>query len=647
MMYTYSIMPLTESGFDEIVEDIKGQVERGISIMPLFKFVPIAEGTPVWNKIGPMCALYAKYRDALSEFGIKSGVLVQSTIGHGWALVKTPFQRYVNLTDGQEANNYCPEDPAFAEHLCDIIEKIASESPAAIMIDDDFRLTRRAGKGCACERHMKKLNDLTGRNFTREQLWDYIDSHPMSDEINTAFLKVQHDSLIELATKIRETIDSVNPEIQGIICASGDECNLVATKTAKILAGKGNPSIVRMSNGVYAPYTDREHMARIAWHGTIASKFFKKNGIDVLLAEADTIPFNRYAKSAGFLHCQYALSILAGATGAKHWITRFATGELKSGKAYRDILAKNKGFYEKLADFAKNIRWVGANQSILPPAIEWYKRQGAYHDYLSCDWTKLVLERMGIPFYFSDEAENANFIEEKIAINFSDEQIEDLFDKTVFITSSAAEILTKRGFEKYLGVEVSDQAVTMGTEIFDKNPECCCTKQKGAKILIPFEKDVEVLSHNYVRIGQSDGELYPAVTRYKNQKGGTAIVYCGGPLANFTYTEGFAFLNETRKNQFIKLLKDADALPVYMEGDNEVLLCAGYIENNKLLVNLINLGFDTMEETNLYLEKEPEKICMLLSDGSEKEVEFTRKDTDIYSVSVSAKPLDPVVLIVK
>ena len=69
------------------------------------------------------------------------------------------------------------------------------------MIDDDFRLTRRGGKGCACPKHLEKFNSATGKNFTREQLWEYIDTHPMDDEINEAFLITQRETLINTAQK--------------------------------------------------------------------------------------------------------------------------------------------------------------------------------------------------------------------------------------------------------------------------------------------------------------------------------------------------------------------------------------------------------------------------------------------------------------
>lgn len=647
MLYTYSIMPLLEDSFDEIVIDIKEQVERGVSIMPLFKFVPIAEGTPLWDKIGPMCELYAKYRDALAKYNIKTGVLLQASLGHGWVLEKSPFQRYINLTDGKEANSYCPENKDFLEHLCYIMEKIAKENPSVIMLDDDFRLTRRGGGGCACPAHMKKFNDATGLNMTREQLFEHIETHTMDDEINKTFLEIQHSTLIETAKELRETVDRINPAIQGAVCATGDECNIPMVQIAKIFAGKGNPSIVRAHNGIYAPLTDREHLTQVMFLGAAAVKFFKSHGIDIMLAEADTIPFNRYAKSARFLHSQFTCSILEGMTGAKHWFTRFAAGEIKSGRAYREILAKHNNFYEKLAELAKDVKWVGVNQMICPMTYNWYKRRGTYWSYLDYYWTKLVFERMGIPVYFDYEPGNATLLEGVLANNLTEEQIEKIFEKTVLMTSSVAQVLNKRGFGKYIGVDVSEEMLIGGNEVFDMNVERFCTKQKNAKNLIPSSDNVEVLSHTYIRKGQTGGEFYPAVTRCKNEKGGNTIVYCGTPEAEFKYTEGFAFLNETRKKQFIYILKAANALPIYVDGDEEILLRAGVVADGRMLAAIINLGFDPADEINLYLENEPKKISMLMPNGEEKEVSFEKQENNIYKIDAKAEQLYPTILLIK
>ena len=56
-MYTYSIMPLDEAHFDAICKDVREQYQKGISTCPLFLIKPVPEGTPVWDKITPICAL--------------------------------------------------------------------------------------------------------------------------------------------------------------------------------------------------------------------------------------------------------------------------------------------------------------------------------------------------------------------------------------------------------------------------------------------------------------------------------------------------------------------------------------------------------------------------------------------------------------
>jgi hypothetical protein len=116
-MYTYSIMPLREDHFEELCADVRDQYERDISTCPLFKMSLVPEGDPVWDKVSPMCATYRRYREALSPFGIKTGVLVQSSLGHGYVIEPNPYDRYVNLTDGKEEFTCCPEDERFLDHF--------------------------------------------------------------------------------------------------------------------------------------------------------------------------------------------------------------------------------------------------------------------------------------------------------------------------------------------------------------------------------------------------------------------------------------------------------------------------------------------------------------------------------------------------
>ena len=95
-LLTYSIIKPHEEHIDEYIEDIKKQYETGITIMPLFMLFFTPEGDNSIDKVTPQCEVYKKYKERLDELGIPSGVLVQSTIGHGGQLIQTDtfFQFY-------------------------------------------------------------------------------------------------------------------------------------------------------------------------------------------------------------------------------------------------------------------------------------------------------------------------------------------------------------------------------------------------------------------------------------------------------------------------------------------------------------------------------------------------------------------------
>lgn len=645
-MYTYSIMPLREEHFEEVCEDIRDQFNRGISSCPMFNMTLVPEGNPVWDKVTPMCALYRRYHDALAPEGIKTGVLVQACMGHAYTLTPNPFQRYVNINDGKEEFICCPEDEAFVEHFCGVLKQIAAEHPDAIMLDDDFRMAVRPGRGCACPRHMAEFNRRAGLNMTREELYEHIMSHPEDDPLTRLFLDLQTESLIKTVKKFREAIDSVDPTIQGINCTSGDNCDSVIY-TNKIFAGKGNPTIVRCANGTYAPITVRRFSETMR-NGAVRSSRLKKNGIDIVLSETDTVPHNRYAKNARYLHAHYTASILEGLKGSKHWLTRSQSYEPKSGRAFRDILADHRYFYERLAELSDEIRWVGCGSVFTEQKYPTFHMEN-FRFYHENEWTASVLERMGLPFYFAEVPNGAAFLEADIISKMDREQIEAIFENnSVFVDGFAAKQLCELGYGELLGVKVSEWDLgNVKGETFDGTRRHYCTAQKNKKKIEVVNDAVKVMSHNFA---VNDGKcilLAPAVTCFERDGGRLSVVYCGSPKAAFKYTEGFAFLNESRKTQFIELLKAAKALPVYYEGDNEICFRAGHLADGRLLVGVFDIGFDPMDELTLYLESAPTEIRRMLPDGRDEAVEFEALGENIYSLKTRVEPMYPVILLIK
>ena len=644
-MFTYSMMPLETDHLDELVADIKDQYNRGISTCPMFIMTLVPEGTPVWDKVGPMCEKFRKFKERLEPDGIQVGILIQASFGHGYRLTPTPFTKYVSIKDGKEQNVHCPLDKDFIEHFKGVLRDLAKEKPAAIMLDDDFRLMMRPGRGCACGLHMKELEKKTGKLYTRDEIWAHISSHPDNDPITLKFVETQTEALVNAAKEFRSAIDDIDPSIQGINCTSGDLCESVIL-TSREFSGKGNPTIVRVPNGTYAPLSTRgfsDIMRRAAVCGTK----LKRGGVDHILAETDTIPFNRYGKNARYLHSQYTASILEGLEGAKHWITRTSSFEPKSGVAFRNILAEHSKLYEKLAEMVKGFKWLGVNSYYVEQKIPRFNAAEIWRYHYNF-WAEKVFERLGLPFYFSDIGGGASFLEDDIVPDMSDEQIRDVFSGSVFATAEAAMALIKRGYGDLLGVKVEENdGPAVSAEQYNL-PSLTSTKQKNTKKIIPLSDKVEQLSHCFRRISGKEREvLFPAVTAYDRGEGRLSVVYSGTPNAEHNYGEGFSFLNETRKAQFIDLFRRVGALPIYYEGDVEMCLRAGMLSDGRMLAAFFNLGYDPLDSLTVYLEKEPSLIKSLDKNGAEQSVSFRKTEDGFYEIDVKSEPMYPVILIIE
>ncbi len=646
-MYSYSIIPLDTSHVSEICDDIVYQYENGIADCALFLMASVPEGNPPIDKARIFGEKYVLFRDELRRRGHDCGILVQCSIGHGYPLnAMFPFQRYTNLTDGAQANIVCPYDEDFAEHFEGVMAYYASLEPKVIMVDDDFRLISRPGRGCACPLHMAEFNKRAGTSFNREELLAAMKSDsPESREYCRIFADIQHESLVFSARAMRRGIDRVNPKLQGIFCLCGSD---PAGEIARILAGEGNPTILRVNNGCYTAHGPRQltsSFIRAARQiGDVANK------VDVYLAETDTCPQNRYSTSAALLHSHFTGTILEGASGAKHWITRTRCFEPSSGKAYRRQLAKYSGFYNSLAELVQKVRWEGCR---IPLATKSVYHPSGDDSGLGTSFATCVLDRFGLPLYFGDVrkgARSAVFMSGS-ARSFSDDEVRAFLSGTLFIASDMAKELCERGFSEYLGVEVREwDGPRTSAELFRASERIPAERNGNAQMrpkeLIPSEKAEIYSTTCHLKDGKEYIPLFPAVTYFENSLGGRVVVFCGTPAANFSFTEAFSFLTETRKAQLVELLTRCGKLPVWYPEDAEVYLRSGVTEDGTRLVSFFNIGLDKIDNVTLCSERTIKSARYLDSNGELREVGFDF-DGERYVFELAAETLIPVILLLE
>lgn len=640
-MYNYTIMPLDENHIDEICADIHRQYKDGIANCALFSMTLVPEGNPVIDKAKILCEKYQLFKEKLDSMGISCGILVQATIGHGYSLdAMFPFEQYVNLSDGKKEYVCCPYDEGFREHFYHQFATIAKQNPQVIMVDDDFRLMFRGGEGCACPTHLARVNELSGGNYTREELRERI-FKDKDKKLLEIFYKTQGESLIGAAKAMRAGIDSVDPTIPGCFCTCGNSAEF-GGEIAQILAGEGNPAIVRINNARYTSAGARDFspiMYRAARQVAVL-----KDKADYILAETDTCPQNRYSTGAYNLHSHFTASIIEGCGGAKHWITRLRAFEPESGEAYRKVLGKYSKFYEALFEIQPKLGHLGCRIPI--PNKPQMKLGWDNSDENA--WHSFVLERLGLPIYFSHDFGGALFMDGSDDEIYTDEELLEQFKGTVILSAKMAEKLIERGFGKYIGVDVKEwTGKRLSGEIIHINGNPC-NAQIGSKQLIPIDETVEALSSVYhLKDGKEKVTLFPGVTRFKNDLGGTVVTFCGTPRTAFNYTQAFSFLNESRKKQIASFLSSSGNLPVYYTGDAEILLRAAKTQkDNELFCAVFNIGLDNLDDVTLQVDGTVKSVERLMPNGKREQVNFTFLD-DKITVNTTVNILDPVILFIE
>lgn len=640
-MHYYSIMMFDTEHINEICDDIKFQIENGIADCPLFNMTLVPEGNPPVDKAAAFCKKYRLFQEKLHSMGLKCGILVQATIGHGGPLAADfPYEHLINLTDGKKQSIVCPYDEGFREYIKNVMTTLAHENPDVIMVDDDFRLYHRSGKGCACPLHLKAFNEKAGTSFDRQMLLKSVNENKKHHDI---YVNTIGESLIGAAKAMREGIDKVDTSLPGIFCGCGHNFEFGA-EIAEALAGKGNPTVVRINNGNY-----------LANHGRGLSNVFLRaatqielirDKVDVILDETDTCPQNRYSTPAQMLHAHHVGTILEGASGAKHWITRLRNFEPQSGKAYRKKISENRKMYDALAKIVPDLTWRGCKIPLASRPKYLFDNSDIYSNNIN-SWCTNVLERLGLPMYYSSKSGGVSFMNGNYDAKFSDEEIKSMLscgEKTVLSADSAKNLIA-RGFSSLLGVEIREwKGLPMRGEHIEGIGRC--NVQPASLEIVPKDKRIRIdsmVQHTIDKANYTD--LFPGVTIFDNDNGGKVAVFSGTPDCEWNYTQPFSYLCESRKKQLVRLLSEWGELPIYYPEDAEVYLKAADMPDGTLFCALINLGLDELETIPLCCEKEVSKVEMLDSDGKKIKCDFLTNRKNI-TIKKSAKALEPVILFI-
>ncbi len=654
----FNVIPALDGNEKERAEDIIRVEKERIADMSLLIFTLVPEGNPPIDKFGVLAKRYEKMRDAINGRA-KLGILLQATIGHGYVLKnENNLEHLVKIVDLKE-NKYrcCPLGEGVIKYMQEICRKSAQLKPDHIMIDDDFRMyTTRGNAGCLCSLHLKKISEKLGREISAKEAQAHLfGTTEENKRVAKIIDEVIIDSICDLAKKMREAIDEVDPKIRGSVCVCADDIRYAA-RLGKIFAGKGNVPIIRINNARYASANITPRTFAHTMYSSVQQMAPIKDA-GIIIAETDTLPHNRYGTSARSLHANYCGYIFEKCQGSKQWITMTVEYEPNGNEAYRKILAEHADFYETLAGEIKNVVSSRGFAVLIPET-----QPNNFNPFVSGvyagikTWAQNYLVNSGLPVNFEYVGKNAGLINASDLRLFSDAEIKKQLARGVALDSGAAVELCKRGFGKYLGVDASFYgAHNINTEIISDDPINGDLKGKvlsGTSVnlakLVPTSPKTRVLSNFASKKFAQDKRanfriVSPACTIFENEFGGKVIVYAskvGGLDGWNTYTR------YPRKAFILQALNSVSPFRIWYPYDAEMYVKSLTQKDSSELVGLFNFGWDPLENIELAFSEKPKSVEILQKNGKWQKAKFSA-EKNILNISKKLEPMYPVVMKLK
>jgi hypothetical protein len=279
-------------------------------------------------------------------------------------------------------------------------------------------------------------------------------------------------------------------------------------------------------------------------------------------------------------------------------------------KVYGYMLNKERARLEELIRTANGLEGVGVE---LPFDPFFSTIDGLNAPY----WTR-TLCAFGIPFVTTEQ--DTAFIDERQAKYCTDEQIKRYLSKNLFLDGDGAKALCERGYAKYIGVEVGQNVAsnTLGYDLGAREriipPFDIYSKGKNMPIAHMFanggngilrqlklvDDKVEVISEAYTFQREF---ITTAMTRFENQLGGKVVVMGMTLKKNASQS----LYNYRRMKIFSQMLLWCDAKVPFIKDQPDLHIIVNKNNKNKdfsHLMTIINLGEDSVNSTQLYLQKE-------------------------------------------
>lgn len=511
-----------------------------------------------------------------------------------WALAchnPGDFTRLTGFNLKQSQNQCCPLDENFLDFAASCIREIAQLNPTMILFDDDLRFGHHdIGLGCCCELHLCDIESrLGGEELPKDKLTElFFCGEP--NKYRSAYLDSMGDSIRNFARRMREAVDSVNPEIRLGTCAcitTWDIDGVDSVEVAKILAGNTKPYLRLIG----APYWAAKHN----W-GNRLQDVIELNRMELtwcapyadieIVTEGDVYPRPRYACKAAYLeNFDIAMRADSRANGImKYMLDYTASQDYETGYIQRHI--NNQSLYTQVERYfagktATGVRVYEEQRKIRNYSLpEQFVGIDMIQDMLFSKAARM-LAGCSIPtaYHASGVAgiafgENAKYLPKQA------------FESGLILDMASAKILMGAGHDVGI-LHIGERIYPSEEHYLAESEHIHCSDVTAHRLELAEGATVQS------RFVCSDGKEYPAAFTYENSEGHRFLVFAFDML----FTGETIYRNYMRQKQLVRCIEwlQRKKLPCICTGNPDLYIMCKKNGSGEYAVGLWNLSEDYIE----------------------------------------------------
>lgn len=565
----------------------------------------------------------------------------------GWWCVTTirigngRFQGIIREDGSLVTESPCPLDRDYRNIFSDYVATVVQiAKPFWINFEDDYHL----GGGCFCPLHLEEFGKRQGRFHSREELQGILHSNTRENlRLRQAWGELSRDTLAGLAASVREKVDRIAPETRLCLCQSvrwnehDGNCTEAVTKA---FAGNTRP-VVRVQGTSY--FSDNP----LDIPQSVFNCLYQKQNLPAdfeLIHESDSFPHTRFFMSAAKLKSLMAAAFAYGLDDSLLYATQYLENPLEE-EGYCKMFKKESSRFSALKLAVGDCRTEGC---------EIFRKPGT-----SSNWAGIT-GRLGIPH--TSIGGRVKLVSGDVVERMSEQEITELLKGSVFLDGLAAHLLTRRGFGRMIGADVSTREAAILPPFYEgiRGPE----NHENINNRLMYNYDWAFNSENknsFYQINPLAGAetvtdfldsknqpSHPGIIRFENELGGRVAIMAFNLEDAFTYSRSIAIFNYSKKELIRQMIEwlGKEPLPVFVKhSPNAFCIFNRSKSNDHAIVAVINLCSDSFDSISLDVAPEwiHSRFEILDGDGKWRPVSTETRGRTI-KVNATLSLMDPVIL---